>query len=92
VKRLVGPVLTPGQGARAIVAAIEQPGANEDVVVVDRGGYVRVTAVAPCVAKRAAIEEALGGPFSFKRDLEPIMTSFRGRLEIDANDEEVRWL
>jgi MmoB/DmpM family protein len=88
VTRRVGPILSPGDVARAVVGAIQRE--NVDVVVVDRGGYLRVSAPSPCVASRPVIEELLGAPFSVRTDLEPAMTSFSGRLELD--DEVVRWL
>ena len=83
----VGPVLEPGDIASAIVAAIQS--ANANVTVVDRGAYVRVLVPDRCVARRAAIEAALGRPFQLPGDLERVMPSFKGRLTIDG--DEVVW-
>ena len=83
----VGPVLIAGERANAIVSAIRE--LNPDVEVVDRGAYLRVTAPAPCVVTRAAIERVLGQSFELPGDLEQVMPSFKGALVLAAG--EVRW-
>lgn len=83
----VGPVLIAGARADAIVSAIRE--LNADVEVIDRGAYVRVTAPAPCVVTRAAIERVLGESFELPGDLEQVMPSFKGALVLAAG--EVRW-
>ncbi len=83
----VGPVLIVGERAAAVIAAIRE--LNRDVEVVDRGAYVRVTAPAPCIVTRVAIERALGLPFELPGDLEQVMPSFQGELVIAAG--EIRW-
>jgi hypothetical protein len=82
-ERRVGPVLTAGVCANAVVAAIskENPGAS----VSDRGGYVRVLVSGRCQVTRQAIELELGRPFALPRDLELIMPSFRGKLQLGAD-------
>ena len=57
----VGPVLQSGTVANAIVAAIKD--LNQDVIVVDRGAYVRVLVPRCCVVTRSAIERHLGRSF-----------------------------
>jgi hypothetical protein len=59
----VGPVLQSGSVANAIVAAIKD--LNQDVLVVDRGAYVRVLVPQCCIVTRSAIEKHLGRPFRF---------------------------
>lgn len=86
--RRVGPVLSDGVTARAVASAIQ--GDNEDVVVVDRGGYLRVSAPSPCVVSRVAIEGQLGRRFSLRTELEPVMVSFQGLLEL--REDEAKWL
>ncbi|NUP06579.1 MAG: monooxygenase [Polyangiaceae bacterium] len=86
-ERRVGPILVDGAIARAIACAIESE--SDEVVVVDRGGYLRVSSRSPCSASRISIEDRLGAPFCMRRDLEPVMPSYSGRLELD--DEVVRW-
>jgi len=79
----VGPVLTAGVSADAVVAAIreENPGASID----DRGGYIRVLAPSRCRVTLRAIERELGRTFTLPRDLELIMPSFRGKLQLEAD-------
>lgn len=83
----VGPVLQRGQAADAVIAAIAQH--NLEVVLVDRGAYVRVLVPNRCVVTRRAIEAQLGRAFRLPRDLEPIMPSFKGRFRVD--DEQAIW-
>jgi len=54
----VGPVLQTGAIGAAIVAAIKD--LNSDVIVVDRGAYLRVMVPNRCFVTRAAIEKKLG--------------------------------
>ena len=83
----VGPVLEPGEIADAVIAAIREGGG--DVTVQDRGAYLRVLVPERCVARRDAIERALGRPFHLPGDLERVMPSFQGTIAID--DDRVQW-
>lgn len=83
----VGPVLTAGVTAEAVIAAIRRE--NPGVAVTDHGGYLRVLAHQRCRVSRLGIERELGRPFLLPRDLELIMPSFRGKLCLDA--ESVTW-
>src|SRR6266436_1590723 len=65
----VGPVLQSGPVANAIIAAIKD--LNQDVMVVDRGAYVRVLVPRCCVVTRSAIENHLGRSRRPKLPLEP---------------------
>jgi toluene monooxygenase system protein D len=85
----VGPVLQSGTVASAIIAAIED--LNQDVMVVDRGAYVRVLVPRCCIVTRAAIEEHLGRPFRFPGELETVMTAFKGTLELNQADAAWRF-
>jgi toluene monooxygenase system protein D len=76
----VGPVLEAGEVARGVVAAIR--GANGDVEVEDRGAYLRVLVPGTCVLERERVERELGRPFRLPGDLELVMPSFAGRLQI----------
>ncbi|MGH7438705.1 MAG: MmoB/DmpM family protein [Polyangiaceae bacterium] len=84
----VGPVLIDGETGRAVAAAIVR--ANDQAVVTQRGGYVRVSAPSPCTVTRAGVEDELGRAFCLRGDLETAMTSFQGRLQLD--DEVARWV
>ena len=83
----VGPVLVAGLVSDAIIAAIRQE--NSNVVVVDRGAYVRVLATPQCSVTRVAIESYLKKPFHIPTDLESVMVSFKGTLKLTGN--EVTW-
>ena len=83
----VGPVLEAGETADAVVAAIRH--LNRDVVVQDRGAYLRILVPGRCVATRAAIEQALGRSFQLPGDLEHIMLSFKGVFRL--TDDEATW-
>jgi toluene monooxygenase system protein D len=83
----VGPVLQSGVAADAVIAAIAE--LNPDVELLDRGAYVRVLVPNRCVVTRAAIELRTQRPFHLPRDLEAIMSSFKGRFRVTA--DEASW-
>lgn len=83
----VGPVLTAGDPAHAIVAAIRE--LNREVRVEDRGAYLRVLVPRRCLVTRKAIERALGHAFRLPVDLEQLMPAFKGILRMD--DEHAEW-
>ena len=85
----VGPVLQSGTVANAIIAAIKD--LNQDVMVVDRGAYVRVLVPRSCVLTRSAIEKHLGRSFRFPGELEMVMSSFKGSLLLNQEDAEWRF-
>lgn len=85
----VGPVLQSGMVADAIIAAIKE--LNEDVMVVDRGAYVRVLVPQSCVVTRSAIEKHLGRPFRFPGELETVLSAFKGSLELNQDDAAWRF-
>lgn len=83
----VGPVLQSGTLANAIIAAIKD--LNQDVMLMDRGAYVRVLVPQCCVVTRSAIEKHLGRPFRFPGELEGVMSSFKGSLQL--NQDNAAW-
>jgi toluene monooxygenase system protein D len=85
----VGPVLQSGPVANAIIAAIKD--LNHDVMLVDRGAYVRVLVPRCCVVTRSAIEEHLGRPFRFPGELETVMSAFKGSLQLNQDDAAWRF-
>jgi toluene monooxygenase system protein D len=82
----VGPVLQAGALGNAIVAAIRD--LNPDVVVVDRGAYLRVLAPRTCLLTRAGIEKHLGRQVRFPGELETVMSAFKGSIRL-TQDEAV---
>src|SRR5246500_959878 len=85
----VGPVLQSGTVANAIIAAIKE--LNEDVMVVDRGAYVRVLVPRCCVVTRSSIEKHLGRSFRFPGELETVMSAFKGSLQLNQDDAAWRF-
>lgn len=83
----VGPVLIAGAPSRAIIEAIRAE--NAGVEIVDRGSYLRVLVPGRCRVSRAAIEAAAGHPFELPRDLERVMSSFKGHFAVTS--EEATW-
>jgi hypothetical protein len=85
----VGPVLQSGTVANAIIAAIKD--LNQDVMVMDRGAYVRVLVPRCCIVTRLAIEKHLGRPFRFPGELETVMSAFKGSLQLSQDDAAWRF-
>jgi toluene monooxygenase system protein D len=85
----VGPVLQSGPVADAIIAAIKD--LNQDVMVVDRGAYVRVLVPQYCVVNRSAIEKHLGRSFRFPGELETVMSAFKGLFQLNQDDAAWRF-
>src|ERR1700675_2317376 len=85
----VGPVLQAGTVANAIIAAIKD--LNQDVMVVDRGAYIRVLVPRYCVVTRPAIETHLGRSFRFPGELETVMSAFKGSLQLNQDDAAWRF-
>jgi toluene monooxygenase system protein D len=83
----VGPVLQKGGVTDRVVAAICE--LNSGARVIDRGAYIRVLAHRRCRVTREAIERHVGEPFQLPSDLELIMSSFKGKLDI--SEEEAVW-
>jgi toluene monooxygenase system protein D len=83
----VGPVLQAGALTDAIVAAIRD--LNQDVVVVDRGAYLRLLVPVKCVVTRDSIEKHLGRPVRFPGELETVMSAFKGSIRM--NQDEAVW-
>jgi hypothetical protein len=86
----VGPVLEAGDDADAVIAAIRE--LNDEVVVEDRGSYLRVLVPSRCAVSREAIERARGRAFKLPDELEQIMVSFKGAFAVseDAATWEAR--
>jgi toluene monooxygenase system protein D len=82
-REAVGPVLESGETANALVTAIRAH--NRDVVVTDRGAYLRVAVPRRCLLDRLTVERVLGRPFRLPGDLELVMPAFSGYLRIDRD-------
>jgi toluene monooxygenase system protein D len=84
----VGPVLRMSDDVDGIVAAIVDDNPGQEVTVIDRGAYTRVSGEGELRVTRESIERHLGRDFAM-RQLEGLMSAFAGRIEMTS--EEVRW-
>ena len=80
----VGPVLHTTPFARSVVSVIEEE--NTHVLVVDEGAYLRVLSPRVCRLSRAGLEAATGSAIRFPGDLELVMSSFAGILQLTEDD------
>ncbi len=84
----VGPVLCMSDEVDAVVAAIVDDNPGQEVTIVDRGAYTRVSGDGELRVTRESIERHLGRDFEM-RELEGLMSAFAGRIEMTS--DEVRW-
>lgn len=80
----VGPVLQATPFARMVVSAIL--GENEQVAVQDEGAYLRVLSPRICRLSRAALEAVTGVTVRFPGELEVVMSSFTGVMQLTEYD------
>lgn len=85
----VGPVLHATPFAHSVVSVIEDE--NEHVLVQDEGAYLRVLAPRVCRLSRGGLEAATGTTIRFPGDLEVVMSSFTGVMQL-TEDGVVWWL
>jgi hypothetical protein len=76
----VGPVLIADQLGRAVAEAIRLR--NPEVLVTDRGAYLRVSCPDECTLSASDVEASTGTRFSLPLDLERVMPSFSGHLSL----------
>ncbi len=84
---LVGPVIRSGPLAEAVIDAVADDNPGSDVIVVDRGDYLRIHTVRSCKLTRASLERHLGQPMRLAA-LEADMPSFTGRLRTRVDEYE----
>jgi toluene monooxygenase system protein D len=82
---LVGPVVRSGPLAEAVIDAVADDNPDRDVVVVDRGDYVRIHTAHTCRLTRASLQRHFGASFELAA-LEIEMPSFKGRLRTRVNE------
>lgn len=83
----VGPVLHATPFARAVVSVIEEE--NTDVLVHDEGAYLRVLVPLVCRLSRAGLEAATGMVVRFPGELEVVLSSFTGIMQL--TEDEAVW-
>lgn len=85
---MVGPILQADAALTpAIVEALRE--ANPNAVITDHGSYLRVSAPEECLLPATLVERRTGSPFRLPGDLEAVMSSFKGK--IDIGEREVVW-
>jgi toluene monooxygenase system protein D len=80
----VGPVLQTTPFSRTVISAIRDE--NERVMVQDEGAYLRVLAPRVCRLSRAGLEALTGRTVRFPGELEVVMSSFTGVMELTEDD------
>lgn len=80
----VGPVLQATPFARTVISAIRHE--NDQVAIQDEGAYLRVLAPRICRLSRAGLEAATGVAVRFPGELEVVMSSFTGVMELTEDD------
>ena len=88
--KLVGPVIrgVDDDIIDAVIAAAEADNPNAELVIEDRGGYVRIQTAGHFRLTQASMATALGRPFRLS-EIEPSLVSFAGRLE--SKDDAWVW-
>ncbi|MGH8931205.1 MAG: MmoB/DmpM family protein [Egibacteraceae bacterium] len=88
--KMVGPVVrgVDAELADAVIEALEADNPDSEVIVDDRGGYIRISVPHQCRLTRASLEDALGRDFELSQ-LEPSLSAFAGRMRL--SDDEVVW-
>jgi len=76
----VGPVLHATPFSRSVISVIEEE--NTHVRVRDEGAYLRVLVPRVCRLSRAGLEAATGLAIRFPGDLEAVMSSFTGVIQL----------
>ena len=82
---MVGPVIRSGPLAEAIIDAVADDNPGSDVIVVDRGDYLRIHTARSCRLTRASLERHLGQAMPLAA-LEIDMPSFTGRLRTRVDE------
>jgi toluene monooxygenase system protein D len=88
--KLVGPMIRGADGdlADALITAMEMDNPGAEILVEDRGGYIRINMAERCVVTRASLEDALGRNFPLV-GIEPALCGFAGRIHM--TEDEVVW-
>ncbi|MFC2253502.1 MmoB/DmpM family protein [Labrys portucalensis] len=88
--KLVGPVIrgVDEDIINAVIDAAEQDNPDREIIVEDRGGYVRIQANHAFILTEKSMVEMLGRPFRLT-EIEPSLVSFAGRLS--STDKEWVW-
>ncbi len=88
--KMVGPVVrgVDAELADAVIEAMAADNPESEVLVDDRGGYIRISVPMRARLTRASLAAALGHDFQLS-ELEPSLSAFAGRLK--TTDDEFVW-
>ncbi|SFJ02246.1 MmoB/DmpM family protein [Thermoflavimicrobium dichotomicum] len=89
--KLVGPIVRDPDMADALIAVIEEDNPGTEVIIDDRGGYVRIHTPWRCRITRRTLEEVLGRSITLSQ-IEPELVSFAGRMRYVGDDEIIFFL
>lgn len=78
--RLVGPVVTCGEFADAVLESMQEDNPDKTFIVEQNAAYMRIKVEGECILRLATLERALGRPVR-RGDLEMNMPSFAGFIE-----------
>ena len=80
----VGPVFRPGELADAAIEALRADNPDKEVVVDDRGAYIRVSVDGECILRRETVVHFLGREARMQ-EVETVLGSFAGQIETNEN-------
>ena len=80
----VGPILRPGELADATIEALRADNPDKEVIVEDKGGYIRVSVDGECILRRETVSQHFGRPCRMQ-DVEIILGSFAGQIDTTEN-------
>ena len=78
--RLVGPVVTAGEFADAVLESMQEDNPDKEIIVERNAAYMRIKVDGECILRIATLERALGRPVR-RGDLEMNMPSFAGFIQ-----------
>jgi toluene monooxygenase system protein D len=78
--RLVGPVVTCGEFADAVLESMREDNPGKSIIVEENAAYMRIKVEDECILRISTLARALGRPVR-RGDLEMNMPSFAGFIE-----------
>jgi toluene monooxygenase system protein D len=88
--KMVGPVVrgVDAELADAVIEAMQVDNPDAEILVEDRGGYIRISVPTRARLTQASLAAALGHDFQLS-ELEPSLSAFAGR--VTTSDDEIVW-
>ena len=79
-KRLVGPVVTAGEFADAVLESMREDNPEKSIIVEQNAAYMRIKVEGECILRMSTLQRVLGRPVR-RGDLEMNMPSFAGFIQ-----------